>query len=195
METHSVTQLQITNVLNEWKTIVTSKTKGMKEALDRLKKLREQGLFIEYAIVYAQLVEHYVKLILEGYASRQRIWHILDIRDPYAVSLHKIDDDTLGDLIGKLKKLNNDTQLTDQLSRLNTLRKELVHQLFNGRNNIEEADIRASIYINNDCPALMEDLYALATSINQEIGKIADLAKNSTPDGTRTRKSAPQQKT
>ncbi len=183
-------KLVITGYLSAWDIRIDSLVKGMDFALERMRKLGGYGLYIEHIILDAQMVEHTIKLLVKGYASKGEILKALGENSPYeSLGLYKVDEDTLGDLLGRLKSLHVDHSLISKLSRLNGVRKEMIHHLFDGNRDIEKADRDAKAYIGTELAPLIQEVKAAVKKVNNEIVELVkayDESLLSALDGSRT---------
>lgn len=174
-----IQELQIENEISEWSLRIDAMNRGLQGGLGRLNKLKEHELFLEYLLVDVQLVEQNIKFILAGFATKRRILHILGEHDPFAeYKLAYTDEEPLGSLTGILRNFTGKTTLIERLGRLNVLRKEIVHHLFDGLRDVKAVEIKAALFIKDEVPNLILELKEVALKVNKEITEIAEKSKN-----------------
>lgn len=151
MELTDVQKAQISWELDAWKNRRDAMAKTYTLANPRMRKLWDQELYLEMVLVHSQVIEHYIKLILVGHGFKRRILTILSETDPYSeVNLDPKDDETLGVLIGILRRFTGKTTLIERLSRFNNqLRREVAHHIFDGSKDIAPLENEIKEYFNN----------------------------------------------
>ncbi len=114
----------------------------------RLSKLRNDESYLEMVLVHSQVIEHYIRHILNIYATQRRILKILGQYDPYAeIKLNIDDDEPLGPLIGTLTRFIGKTALIGELNRFNNeLKREVAHHIFDGSKDVETFEQRIEEY-------------------------------------------------
>jgi hypothetical protein len=144
----------------------------------RISKLRDQQLYLETTFLNAQIIEKWLKLIIGGYASRRRILELLGQKDIHAnVKLELDEEETLGHLIGLMKKLRADQAFLRRLGEFNNLRKEAVHHLFDGGKELAAFDEQAKEYfVSPECNSLYDGIVTELEKVETELQKIAELA-------------------
>ncbi len=122
-------------------------TQAVDVARERIAELKEQGFFLEVVFINSQIIEKHLKVIISFYSHRRRILILLGARDIYAdVALGMRGDVPLGDLIATAKSLDFDDVFIERLQDFNTLRKDAIHRLFDGRKEIKDFNETAKDY-------------------------------------------------
>jgi hypothetical protein len=135
---------------------------------ERITFLGKVGARLEIIFLYAQAIEHYLKLLIEGYASRRRILHLLGERDLFESVKLVYEEEELGHLIGILRQFRADPELLKKLNRFNQLRKEAIHHIFDGRREIPAIEKEIMDYLASD------DSKTLISAIGEEQKKNRD---------------------
>jgi hypothetical protein len=166
--------LQVENLLAE----IDVREKHMGKVFDvggvRGKELRSKGFYLESLIINSQVVEHYIKLTIEGYAAKRRILNLLGEKDIYADVTLKTDDEApLGPLIGKLRALDADPSLARKLDNLNEMRKEAVHHICDGTKDIAIFNDQAKKYVTGqEFRDVVLGIASIQQKVREEIKKL-----------------------
>lgn len=109
---------------------------GLNRAVPRIQHLYNSRLYVEAAMVDGQILEYMIRLLLRAYKAKSGVLRELGMPDEFAEAAEKIseetiDKDTLGGLIGKLKRFTGEIPFTEKLDRFNKkFRKDFVHHAF-----------------------------------------------------------------
>lgn len=174
MSLTEIQKLQVKNLSMEWKERTALIAKGVDVGTLRFIELAKHSFYLESLFVYAQMVEHCLKMILQGHASKRQILKILGEPDLFADhNLRDIDDETLGKLINMLKNFTGENHFIKILKRLNDLRNEVAHDLFGGYNNICQVNQRAKEFIGKEISFLSREIILKsAQEVSDEILEI-----------------------
>lgn len=176
MEISEVKKQQILSELLAWNEQIKTANTGMTHAIERFDRLKKAEFHIEWLIMQIQLVEQNLKFILSGYVRRRRILGILGEIDPYAeVDLSNLEDEMIGTLIGKMKRLDGSALFAELLGKCNNLRKEVVHHLFNGNKDIPQLESRVKEFIQKEMIQIMNEIKRAMNKINDELVKLGTI--------------------
>lgn len=167
---------QILNEIRLGTASINAMITTMETCRKRILFLREKGIYLETIFVSAQIVEHYLKLLIEGYASRRRILHLLGERDIFeSINLSYKDEAPLGDLINTLNHLQIDRDLLRKLWSFNAMRKEAVHHIFDGKREVEKFEKEVNDYLGSDeFFNILNEILTIQQKIGDEIFKLAE---------------------
>jgi hypothetical protein len=180
MKKSPYTQMQIDNSLSEME-MRTSRMKNMFSIIvDRIQKLRKEGFFLETVFINSQYVEQLLKLVIDGHASRRRILTLLGEKDIFEdVKLQLEDEETLGRLIGLIRRVHGNPELLRRLEVFNELRKEAIHHIYDGARELEPFNKGAGDYLaSTEFTKLLEGIENEQKKVRGEIEKMAKLAKD-----------------
>lgn len=120
---------------------------SVKMAAARIVELRTKGLYLEVTYVNSQILEKWLRFIIEIYSIRRKILQLLREADIHAdVKLSLDEEETLGVLIGILRRFNVDARFLRLLTDFNEFRKIAIHHLFDGTKDLKSFDDQAKIY-------------------------------------------------
>lgn len=141
-------KIQLDEVLTELSLHLTHMQKILNIVADRIFKLRQQEFFLETVFINSQYIEQLLKLTISSYAMRRRMLEFLGEKDIFEkVNLQLDDEETLGHLIGTLRRLKASPALIRGLGDFNNLRKEAIHHIFDGTKELETFNKNCGEYL------------------------------------------------
>lgn len=169
MEISSPTARQIINEMQELRRRDELMGKAFDIGSERIQKLQSGGFYLEAFIVNVQIVEHLAKLVLAGYATQRRVLHLVGEKDVHDGAKLEFDDDVpLGAMIGTLKRVGMDTATVIRLNEFNALRRQAIHHIFDGRNDVERFEEKIKSYMRS------EDYKEMVMGIAEAQDKVSD---------------------
>ena len=163
---------------------------GLNRARIRLKKLRDNGMFIESAMIDGQILEYMIRLQLRAYKTKSAVLYELAMDDPFAEIVESISEsvekEPLGALIGKLKRFVGECPLTEKLDYFNKrFRKDFVHHaFFGGEEKMQESDQEYEKYMRGDqYKILIQEMSNLMGAVKDETVALYERAMGLRPSG------------
>lgn len=154
-------------------------SKSIKNAFERINKLEKSNFYIESLLVHAQLIEHGLKLLFNVYLRHSKILRILDIQSPFMIDTVNIKNtETLGELITQVKILfGSSSSLFEKLQRLNGLRREIAHHVFDGHKDIEEMEKLLKDYLKDDVYKIYDEIQERISPKQEHLSEILEILK------------------
>ncbi|MBI4086394.1 hypothetical protein HY416_00210 [Candidatus Kaiserbacteria bacterium] len=178
MSTSKHIGLQIDNEISGIAAHQTLLVKGSSMARERLDNLIQAGFMIETIFVYAQLIEHLMKFVIDGYVARRRILKLLRVEDIFEdEKLILKDEETLGQLVGIFARLRCDRILIKNINKFNGIRREAVHHMFDGTKELKVFEAEVTVYLaGSEFNSIIEGITAEQMKLIQDIKKIVEIA-------------------
>ena len=162
----------------------------------RLEKLHKGEFYIEALMVHGQLLEHVLRGILYTCWLKAVVAEEVGAPEPLPVirknerqiaQFHKDFADfkkkPLGKIIGLFREATGETELADKSESFNKIRIKMVHQAFNGIEDIDEVNKAVSIYLKTaDLGEIVDRLSPVETRIREEIKALYPKLNPLTPE-------------